>query len=58
MSKELFGLVLGVWIMISPWILGFSSITLMKWSNLIVGLVLVLINAWVIFGKNSAGKTQ
>jgi len=44
-------LVLGVWIALSPWILGFSSITVMKWSNSAVGLVLILINIWEIFGK-------
>lgn len=37
--------------MISPWLLGFSSISLMKWSNLLIGLIIVLINVWIIFGE-------
>jgi len=43
-------LIIGAWILISPWLLGFSSITIMKWSNLLCGLAIVLINAWIIFG--------
>ncbi|MEK9180300.1 MAG: SPW repeat protein [Patescibacteria group bacterium] len=53
MSSNWFQLALGAWIMFSPWILGFSSITVMKWSNLIVGIVLVLINVWAIFGEKT-----
>ncbi len=49
-------LVLGVWLMISPWLLGFSSISLMKWSNLLTGLMLVLVNVWIIFGEKKVGK--
>ena len=48
----------GVWIMISPWILGFSSISLMKWSNLITGLLIVLINVWIIFDKDDGALSQ
>ncbi len=44
-------LVIGLWIMVSPWLLGFSSIGIMKWSNVLCGLVLVLMNAWALFGK-------
>jgi len=52
-------LVLGFWILVSPWLLGFSSISVMKWSNLIVGSVLVLMNVWIIFSEKKteeAGK--
>lgn len=44
-------LVLGIWLMVSPWLLGFSSISLMKWNNLLAGLIIVLINVWIIFGE-------
>ncbi len=50
-------LALGLWIILSPWFLGFSSITVMKWSNLIAGTVIFLINVWIIFGeKRSSGE--
>jgi len=46
-------LVIGIIIIISPWILGFSDISLAKWCNVLVGLLLVLIGAWAIFGDPS-----
>ncbi|RJQ29516.1 hypothetical protein C4571_01570 [Candidatus Parcubacteria bacterium] len=52
---------LGVWIIVSPWILGFSSISIMKWSNVIVGMCLVLLHVWMIFGEKgdrSQGSVQ
>jgi tetrahydromethanopterin S-methyltransferase subunit E len=48
------GLVIGIIIIISPWVLGFSDISLAKWSNIIVGLVLVLMNAWIVFGESAS----
>lgn len=50
-------LVIGVWLIVSPWLLGFSSITVMKWGNMIAGLILVLINVWVIFGKTPVSSS-
>ncbi len=47
---------LGIWILISPWLLGFSSITVMMWSNLIAGVILVLVNLWAIFGGKAPIK--
>jgi len=44
---------LGLWIILSPWLLGFSDVSLMKWSNVLIGTVIFLINFWVIFDKNS-----
>ncbi|MBU6500593.1 MAG: SPW repeat protein [Patescibacteria group bacterium] len=44
-------LAIGFWILISPWLLGFSSITIMKWSNLIAGLIIIILNVWQIFGE-------
>ena len=44
-------LVLGFWIMLSPWLLGFSNIAIMKWSNVLCGLAVILMGAWMLFGK-------
>ncbi len=43
-------LILGAWVLISPWVLGFSSFSVMKWSNMTVGVALILINVWRLFG--------
>jgi len=51
LSQNYIQLVIGIWILISPWLLGFSSISIMTWSNLIAGMILILINIWAIFGE-------
>ncbi len=51
MNQKKVQLFLGLWLVISPWVLGFSSISIMKWSNVIVGTVIFLINLWAVFGK-------
>ncbi len=35
---------LGLWIIIAPWLLGFSSLPFFTWSSVIVGLVLIAIS--------------
>jgi VIT1/CCC1 family predicted Fe2+/Mn2+ transporter len=53
MKREWVGLVLGAWILISPWVFGTAAIGFMKWSNVLVGLALVIMNAWKIFSKET-----
>ncbi|MBN2197728.1 SPW repeat protein [Candidatus Wolfebacteria bacterium] len=47
-------LILGVWVFVSPWILGFSDITTALWSNIIAGALIVIFSLWEIFGSKSA----
>jgi hypothetical protein len=51
MTEDWTELVIGIILITSPWILGFSDISLAKWCNIVLGLVLVIINAWMIFGN-------
>ncbi len=53
MGQKRVQLFLGLWLVISPWVLGFSSISIMKWSNVIVGTVIFLINLWAVFDKKN-----
>jgi hypothetical protein len=39
-------IIIGAWILISPWLLGFSDISLAKWSDVLCGLVLVMVGVW------------
>jgi hypothetical protein len=39
-------LVLGIWVFISPWLLNFSTNAAALWSNLLTGLVLVIISIY------------
>jgi SPW repeat-containing protein len=51
MNEDWTELIIGVIMMISPWILGFSDISVAKWCNVLLGLAIVLLNAWMIFGQ-------
>ncbi len=39
-------IILGAWILISPWLLGFSDVSLAKWSNVLCGLALIVAGTW------------
>lgn len=43
-------LVVGVFVLISPWLLGFSDITLARWGNVLCGLILILASVWTLYG--------
>jgi len=43
-------LVVGALVLVSPWLLGFSDITLARWGNVVCGLIIVLVNIWAIYG--------
>ena len=38
--------ILGVWLVIAPWALGFSSLAAASWNHVIVGLLVVACAAW------------
>lgn len=42
--------VTGVWVLLSPWLLGFSDISLAKWSCVISGLIVLVIAISKLFG--------
>jgi hypothetical protein len=50
MTKHWIALILGFWVLISPWVLGASDITLIKWSNVVAGIIITLLSVWFIFG--------
>ena len=38
--------VLGIWLVVSPWILGFAALTAALWNHVVVGLLIVALAAW------------
>lgn len=38
--------VLGVWVAIAPWVLGFTAVTSAVWSHVILGILIAVIAAW------------
>ena len=51
-------IVIGAWLIIAPWVLGFSDSVLVKWSSIFCGIILVAMNAWVISEKYEAIKKE
>lgn len=44
-------LILGIWVFISPWLLAFSDNAAGLWSNIVTGLILVIV---AIYGLSSS----
>jgi hypothetical protein len=38
--------VLGVWLVIAPWVLGFAAVSAAVWNHVVVGLLIVVAAAW------------
>jgi hypothetical protein len=51
MSPRFLYVILGFWLMISPWIFGMSGVAVLKWNNVLVGLIIFLAGVWEVYGK-------
>lgn len=49
-------LILGVWVLISPWVLGFAELTPALWSNVVAGAVVAIVALWALFGGESSSS--
>ena len=45
-------LVLGVWVVASPWIIGFAGVADAMWAHVVLGFVLAVIGAWSAWSDN------
>lgn len=45
--------IVGFFLIVSPWVFGFSAVSLAKWCNVLSGLVLAIAGAWGLFGEPS-----
>jgi len=45
--------IVGLWILVSPWILGFSDVGFAKWGNVFGGLIVFLSGVWNIYFKKT-----
>jgi hypothetical protein len=46
--EEWVNIILGGWLLVSPWLVGFSSSALFTWNAVIAGAIVVAFAAWVI----------
>jgi hypothetical protein len=56
MAERWMNIVIGAWLIVSPWVLGFSDNVLIKWSSVLCGIILVAVNAWALSEKNKIIK--
>jgi SPW repeat-containing protein len=46
--EEWTNIALGVWLLVSPWVLGFSSSAFLMWNAVIAGALIVVLAGWAI----------
>ncbi|YBV95209.1 SPW repeat protein [Phyllobacteriaceae bacterium JZ32] len=47
--EEWANLVLGLWLIISPWVLAFTANTSAMWTHLIIGVIVAAVSAWAVW---------
>lgn len=52
-GAEIANIILGLWVAVSPFVLGFSQNTAGKWSNVAVGIALVLVSLASTWGNEA-----
>lgn len=49
---------IGIWMVVSPWVLGFSEIIPALWSCTISGVLISTISLWQLFGGEAAQESS
>jgi hypothetical protein len=47
--EEWVNVALGAWLVVSPYLLGFASLTAAFWNQIVVGLLVAVLAAWTLF---------
>jgi membrane protein YdbS with pleckstrin-like domain len=53
--EEWINAVLGLWLIVSPWILGYSEVATPLWNQIIVGVVVGGLAMWSVIGERPTG---
>jgi len=48
-----FLIIVGSWLIVSPWLLGFSELNLPLWNNIIIGVGLIIFALWNKLAKDN-----
>lgn len=46
--QEWLNMTLGIWLFVSPWVLGFHASTALRWNAVITGVLVAALAAWVL----------
>lgn len=52
--EEWVNVVLGLWLVASPWMLGFAAVTSAMWTHVVMGVLVALVSAWAVWGHRHA----
>jgi SPW repeat-containing protein len=47
--EEWLNLLVGIWVVVSPWVLGFAAMTNVRWTNVVLGILVIIAAAWEIW---------
>lgn len=47
-------LIIGVWLFISPWVLGFAALSSAAWTAWLIGILFVIANGWTLLQTRSS----
>jgi hypothetical protein len=53
--EEWADVVLGAWLVVSPWVLGFIGMELASWNVMACGIILIVSAVWTIYDEREAG---
>ncbi len=53
--EEWINTAIGVWLIVSPWVLGFSALQTATWNHVIVGLLAAGLALWSAFAEHDTG---
>ncbi|MDP3999512.1 MAG: SPW repeat protein [bacterium] len=45
-------LILGLWVAVAPWLLGFTFVTPAFWSSIVAGVLMALLALWSMLGED------
>ncbi len=49
---------MGLWMLVSPWLLGYWRITAALWSQIIAGVLIILLSLWQIVGVEETDQNK
>ena len=52
----LIGVALLLWLIVAPWVLGYGQITVVAWSHLAIGVLIILAAAWELWDETRRGN--
>jgi tetrahydromethanopterin S-methyltransferase subunit E len=56
--KEWTNMALGIWLFISPWVLGFHASEALRWNSVVAGLLIAALAAWVLVQERAKADQQ